>query len=211
MAFVKNFQYMFNNEHIKQKINVGSDGHFYTDFPKEIGEKINCTNRLSSSSLSNLEKSISEKIDLYRKSVVKYEELIGISFLSSGWYFQRDWEYKFKSHQFNSTPSSICFEYRLYIKEIRDSGVVMHDAGRVQDLEAELESFRERIVDKLFKRGICYNHLSSEVYIPYSDEAFASIETAKIGLSKISKTLYDFISQEPAMIEGFLKGEKLLN
>lgn len=216
MARVDTIELNIDGTKYKYNVNVGKAGIFKCILDLSISEKLGLkTNKILSSKLSDLKTEINTVYINYLNATTKEFTYIWILYKSDGKYSENKQGYslfhhtsKYSLRQTGREPDGLHFDFGVVIKEKSSTGVeIWYETQKGQGcINFNEENLKDP--NKYYKRRQTYR--VDGKLIPYSKEAFDTLEKAREGIRSISEILFNFINQDENLIEASLLGGNLL-
>lgn len=193
MPRVKTIKINFGGEQHNAHINVNSEGVFSCKLPPHVSYGIGLpVNRLSGNTLAEVEDSLVETYERYLSETTLLEPVIRIMYRGNVHY---NISGKFVASHFSFSQPVIMFDFEVLLKETLPSGYNTHPRENGEWL----------------KKGRLVGHdFTASQFVPFSTQAFATLEKGKAALRQVSLTLHEFLDRPDVEIEAALTQGRLL-
>jgi hypothetical protein len=210
MAKVSTLKFELKGINYEVPVNCGVSGIFKASLPKEVWLTLGIRNsELQFSKLSDLETEFFNHITRYREAKTTEVLLIKLRYKSKGIFckttegyplFLRDKDFYLET-QWDSVNNAIGFDFEVFFEVDTDGHKTRYKAVKGKNL-----FIPDKTIDpeKYYKDGRSIDTSTGWITIPYSDEAFNTLEIASRGLRNLSELLYNFISKDPEIINQIL-------
>ncbi|HAS42150.1 MAG TPA: hypothetical protein DCS93_16860 [Microscillaceae bacterium] len=197
MPRVKTITIDFGGEQHSAHINVNSQGMFSCKLPPHVSYGIGLSvNRLSGNTLAEVEGVLMKTYEQYLSEATLLEPVIRIAYRGNGHY---NISGKFVASHFSFSQPVIMFDFEVLLKETLPSGQVNY------------YNTHQRENGEWQKNGRLVGHdFSASKFVPFSEQAFATLEQGKLVLQQVSRTLHDFLDRPDMEIEAALTKGRLL-
>lgn len=206
MARIKTEIYEIDGHTIEVNFNCSKSGVFSTSLPFSMVEKLGIERgKLESTSLSDIENTISKAFIAYKEANTSYNLKIAIKFGACGDFTKlpdgewnkmfmggNDSPYILRNH-FSEIGSVIGLDYEVLIEENRDGRITYHHAVPKDRLDI-IRSWQKEVGNFVTLES---RRLSSKVkLIDYSEFALQNLQSITVQLQKASAFLVDLVSSE---------------
>lgn len=217
MAKIKDLKFEIKGEKFSVNVNCTSTGLFTANIPRFIADALHLSERLSASSLKELEKIFFDAINRYKTSETKEELFLAIKYGANGRYNRKSDGYplfgqhgtKYYINMSFGEIDVLGFEFEVAIKETIDGKASWFEAKLGKDF-SHIQEKQHSEPDKYHKNGKLYN-LDKWKMIPFSEKALETLKIAEEKIRQASETLFNFIEQDEKVIEQKLTSQKLLS
>lgn len=218
MAKVGKIQFNFLGEDKEIPVNCNSSGKFSCNVPVEVAIDLRIDKELKGDTMIELKKAFFDALKLFTESTRKEELLLVVRYKACGG-CNRNGENGYPLFATNGhapyhlsvsfeSISALALDYDVVIKESINGKVAYYNGRQGKEFGFPSEEQKNN-PEKRFKHGNYYMRDGYKV-IPYSPEAHATLKGATETIRKMSEMLFNFIEQEPAVIESQLKNHLLL-
>lgn len=197
MPRVKTIKINFGGEQHNAHINVSSKGVFSCKLPPHVSYGIGLpVNRLSGNTLAEVEDRLVETHERYLSEATLLEPVIRIMYGGNGHY---NISGKFVASHFSFSQPVIMFDFEVLLRETLPSGQINY-YNTHQTKEGEW-----------LKKGRLVGHdFTASKFVPFSAQAFGTLEQGKTALRQLSRTLHEFLNRPGIEIEAALAKGRLL-
>ena len=217
MAKIDTLEFTINNENYKSNINVGKNGVFTCDLNWQVSKALGLDcNKQTAYSLGDLKTKIVPKYKEYLESKTLSETYILIQYACNGHFNNKKDGYplfgtnhKFDDRNgFSGQGDRLTFDFDVYIKESYSTGTecwftTQRGRGSVNHNESDLIDS-----NTWYKKQETYN--VKGVQIPFTIDAYNTLEKAREGIRGISEILFNFLNQDTEQISAQLSNGNLL-
>ena len=215
MAKIDTLEFTINNENYKSNINVGKNGVFTCSLDWQVSKALGLYfNKQTAYSLGDLKTKIVPKYKEYLESKTISETYILIKYKSNGHFNMTKEGYSFKNNKFDDRDGfsgqgdRLTFDFDVYIKESYSTGTecwftAQRGIGNVNRNESDLVDS-----NTWYKKQETYN--VKGVQIPFTIDAYNTLEKAREGIRGISEILFNFLNQDTEQISAQLRNGNLL-
>jgi len=197
MPRVKTIQIDFGSEQHSIHINVNSKGVFSCKLPPHVSYGIGLpVNRLSGNTLAEVEDTLVETYERYLSEATLLEPVIRIMYGGNGHY---NISGKFVASHFSFSQPVILFDFEVLLRETLPSGQI------------NFYNTHQRENGEWLKKGRLVGHdFTGSKFVPFSEQALATLEQGKAALWQVSRTLHEFLDRSDVEIDAALTQGRLL-
>lgn len=214
MAKVDTITLHVEGKEYKYNINVSKSGMFSCSIDWFVAKRIGLDSvKLEFSKLNDLWSYILTPYHKYLDSKVEETLWIGIVYTVNGFFATNpetgeqfcsalngdEFRSFYDNKGFSTDPPKMGFSFEVFFKESRSTGIeTWHNARKNNPCNPDVWN----------KYGIA--HSVPKILIPYSDEAYKTLQKAKKGLQEISFTLFKVLSQDKQTLVDILEAGRTL-
>lgn len=212
MAKVDTIEFHINGSDFKSNINVGKAGIFKCELQWQVAQAIGVESPVESQKLAEVQSIISTAYMAFLDAKTETFAWIMINYAGSGVY-KNGMDSKFHTSGFSGDPGKLEFGFKIYIQEKHHTGTSSWWTARRGNPERKIDAFDEskgyEDANELIKDRNTFN-VSIDNLIPYTAEAYDTLDKAEKALANISEQIYNFVSQDKAALIQSLNSGKLL-
>ena len=197
MPRIKTIQIDFGGEKHSAHINVNSQGMFSCKLEPYVSYGIGLASHiLTGNTLAEVEGILTKTYERYLNEATLLEPVIRIMYGGNGHY---NISGKFVASHFSFSQPVIRLDFQVLLKETLPSGQVNY------------YNTHQRENGEWQKNGRLVGHdFSASKFVPFSAQAFGTLEQGKSALQQVSLTLHEFLDRPDIEIEAALTKGRLL-
>jgi hypothetical protein len=231
MAKVSTIEFNIEGKDYKFNINVGKEGIFRVNLDSHVANLLGINSKQESKVLKDLEKVIYSALRDFREATKKVSLWISVEYKASGHFFRKkngdrlEGGYRSKFHKdgFSGDGDALVFDFKILEKTEWTTGTVEWKRMRVID-EETYQNYLKRPdfygVSDIYTtkadvrlRNDGAEHFfgnQPESFIPYSDDAFRTLQKAREGIRGVSEILFNLVSNGNEHMMNLLNGGNIL-